>query len=254
MTATVHAAIAAITAELPAIGKDSNAPQAMGGYPFRGLEAITRHAQPLLAKHGLVIAPRSTITNVVPSPAMKEGWQDIYLQVEWLITGPDGSTITAQTNGIGRDNSDKGANKAQSQAFKYLLLQLFCIADAKDDADNQTYEHDRVEAPKLPDGWASWDELEATWDDLRADTAALEDDVRAEVQAELKKLKFTKRTFSVQHAEAWARLLPAEVSVGGGDLPSGTNGRAESVAAPPPPEPTRPDPGIAEPRTKTEVS
>jgi hypothetical protein len=73
MTATVQAALAAITAELPAIGKDSQAPAAMGGYQFRGIEAITRHLQPLLAKHGVVIAPRSTITNVVPSPAMKEG-------------------------------------------------------------------------------------------------------------------------------------------------------------------------------------
>lgn len=144
MSASVQAALAAVMAELPNIGKDDKSPE---GYAYRGIEAVTRSAQPLFAKHGVVIAPRSRITQVVPSPAMKDGWQDVYMEVEWTVTGPDGSTITAQTTGIGRDRSDKGANKAQTQAFKYLLLQLLCIADKKDDADDQTYEHDRQEEP-----------------------------------------------------------------------------------------------------------
>lgn len=143
---SVTAALASVMAMLPAIGKDNKSPQ---GYSYRGIEAITKQLQPLLAAHGVVISPRSTITDVRPSPAMKEGWQDVYMTVEWTITGPDASTLIAQTTGVGRDNSDKGANKAQTQAYKYLLLHLLCIADAKDDADGQTYEHDR-QAPPAP--------------------------------------------------------------------------------------------------------
>lgn len=143
---SVTAALASVMAMLPAIGKDNKSPQ---GYSYRGIEAITKQLQPLLAAHGVVISPRATITDVRPSPAMKEGWQDVYMTVEWTITGPDASTLIAQTTGVGRDNSDKGANKAQTQAYKYLLLHLLCIADAKDDADGQTYEHDR-QAPPAP--------------------------------------------------------------------------------------------------------
>ena len=147
MTTSVQAAVAAVIADMPNIGKGDKSPE---GYQYRGIEAVTKHVQPLFAKHGVVIAPRATITDVRPSPAMKDGWQDVYMQVEWTITGPDGSTITAQTTGIGRDRADKGANKAQTQAFKYLLLHLLCIADGKDDADSHSYEDERQAGVPCP--------------------------------------------------------------------------------------------------------
>lgn len=142
MSAAVIQALSKVMAELPAIGKGDKSPE---GYSYRGIEAITKHLQPLLAKHGVIIVPNATVTSVVASPAMKDGWQDVYATVEWQIFGPDGTSIMARTNGIGRDRADKGANKAQTQAFKYLLLHLLSIADKADDADGLTYEHDRVE-------------------------------------------------------------------------------------------------------------
>jgi hypothetical protein len=143
---TVHQAISAVMAELPAIGKGDKSPE---GFAYRGIEAITKQLQPLLAKHQVVIVPKAEVLATVPSPAMKEGWQDVTMRVEWVIYGPDGSHIEATTNGIGRDKSDKGSNKAQTQAFKYLLLHMLCISDAKDDSDGQTYEHDRAEPASL---------------------------------------------------------------------------------------------------------
>lgn len=132
MPATVSQALASIMAELPSISKADKSPE---GYAYRGIEAITSRLQPLLAKHGVIIVPQATITNVQPAPAMRDGWQDIYITVDWLIFGPAGDTIRATTCGIGRDRADKGANKAQTMAFKYLLLSLFAIADRNDDAD-----------------------------------------------------------------------------------------------------------------------
>jgi hypothetical protein len=176
MTVTVQQAVASVMAELPNIGKADKSPE---GYSYRGVEAVTKHVQPLLAKHGVVIAPKATITDVRPSPAMKDGWTDVYMQVEWTITGPDGSTIHAQTTGIGRDRADKGANKAQTQAFKYLLLHLLCIADGKDDSDGQTYEHDRFERVELA---PEPDRVE-----LETRLAALPDDKRLKVEAWLSK-------------------------------------------------------------------
>lgn len=134
---SVTAALAAIMGELPSIGRDDTSPQ---GYSYRGIEAITRQLQPLLAKYGVVIVPSASIQNVVLSPEMKPNWQDVYLTVDWEIFGPDGHSITARTTGIGRDNADKGANKAQTQAYKYLLLHLLCIADRADDVDGAHYD------------------------------------------------------------------------------------------------------------------
>lgn len=139
---TVTQALSLVMAELPAIGKGDRSPE---GYSYRGIEAITKHLQPLLARHGVVIVPTASIQNVVPSPAMKDGWQDVYLNVAWAIFGPDGDSIEAHTCGIGRDRADKGVNKAQTQAYKYLLLHLLAVADKADDADGQTYEADRHE-------------------------------------------------------------------------------------------------------------
>lgn len=142
----VITALAAVMKELPAIGKGDKSPE---GYAYRGIEAITKHLQPLLAKHCVIITPSSTIVDVRPSPAMKEGWQDVQITVDWRIFGPGGPSdvIEARTSGIGRDKSDKGANKAQTQAYKYLLLHLLSIADKADDADGVTYEHERAELP-----------------------------------------------------------------------------------------------------------
>jgi hypothetical protein len=141
-------AIAAVMRELGPIGKNDRAPANMGGYTYRGIEAITGQLQPLLAKHGLIIVPQVASYDVVPAPGQKEAWQDVYLTVRWLVYGPDGSHVEAVTQGVGRDHTDKGANKAQTQAFKYLLMALFCIADAKDDGDGHALSGSaRIEAP-----------------------------------------------------------------------------------------------------------
>lgn len=142
-------ALANVMAELPAIGKADKSPE---GYAYRGIEAITKHLQPLLAKHCVIITPSARIDDVRPVAAMKEGWQDVQITVDWRIYGPGGTTdyIEARTSGIGRDKSDKGSNKAQTQAYKYLLLHLLSIADKADDADGLTYDHDRIDTPPAP--------------------------------------------------------------------------------------------------------
>jgi hypothetical protein len=141
---SVTQALAVVMGKLPGVKKGDRSPE---GYQYRGIESITKELQPLLSEHGIVFVPRATIVQTVPSPAMKDGWQDVYLRVEWTIFGPDGSHIVAVTNGIGRDRSDKGANKAQTQAFKYLLLHLLCVADTADDSDGVTYDADRSGLP-----------------------------------------------------------------------------------------------------------
>lgn len=133
----VQEAIAAIIADLPSIGKSDRSSNVE--YAFRGIETLKRHLSVLCAKYGVVYTPHVRLLDinrvVENKQGQMKGWTEVILEVTWTITGPEGDTLTATTIGIGRDNADKGANKAQTQAEKYLLLPLFNIADGKDDAD-----------------------------------------------------------------------------------------------------------------------
>jgi hypothetical protein len=160
---SVHEALARVMASLPAIGKDQSASAAQGGYSYRGIEQITRHVQTLFATHGVVVVPAVQSIDVREITVANKPWTDTTLHVKYTLVGPDGSTLEAATVGIGRDQSDKGANKAMTQAFKYLLLQVLCISDAKDDADGTTVEADvRHAAPQRNR------RVDVAWADLKA--------------------------------------------------------------------------------------
>ncbi len=141
-------ALARVMRDLPGIGKDQRAAQQQGGYAYRGIEDITRAVQPLLAREGVVFVPRVQSCEIREITVAQKPWTDTILTVEYRIYGPgDGDPVEATVVGIGRDNSDKGANKAMTQAYKYALLQVLCIADAKDDADAASYEADTADVP-----------------------------------------------------------------------------------------------------------
>lgn len=198
---TVNQALSRIMAELPAIGKDGRGPRDQGGYAYRGIEQITREVQPLLAKHGVVIAPKATVVSIGPAPGYKESWTTTVLSVAWTIIGPEGDAIEAQTIGIGHDSSDKGANKSMSQAFKYLLLDLFCISDAKDDTDGADYSHGeqaRAVVPKTPG--------QALFDRLTLATPGQQKELRA-LKLNFKDAKLTAASFDAD--DAWLDAVVA---------------------------------------------
>ena len=77
-------------------------------------------------------------------------WTDTFLEVQYRVYGPGGKEDAITVGpllAIGRDNSDKGANKAMTQAFKYALLQVLCISDKKDDGDQASHATDS----RMPD-------------------------------------------------------------------------------------------------------
>lgn len=177
--ASVVQALTAVMGELGGIGKDDRSPE---GYSYRGIEAITRRLQPLLARHGIVIVPSLVVDEIVPSPAMKDGWTDTRVHVDWRIYGPGGDHLDARTAGIGRDRADKGSNKAQTQAYKYLLLHLLCVADAADDTDGHTYPEPDAE-PVGPDwgalGWEGQGAHDARMVAVRASAGELDEASRS---------------------------------------------------------------------------
>lgn len=167
-------ALAAVRRDLPGIGKNMEASAQQGGYSYRGIEDITAAAGPLLGKHCVVFAPEVTEERVVDLVVNNKPWTDTRLKVVYRVYGPGGiddCLVIGPLLAVGRDNSDKGANKCMTQAYKVALLQALCIGDSKDDVDGQTHEADAAETAD-PDRWArdhGWDD-QAAHDAFRAVT------------------------------------------------------------------------------------
>lgn len=158
MPTNVIAAIARVEAEVGGIAKltpeerrrRTGQPAGDGDdrgvkYAFRSIDQITAAAQPLLGKYGVVIVPeRIDRLDVTEITVNSKPWTDTSIRVDWRIYGPGGvdDCITAQTPGLGRDNSDKGYNKAVTSAYKNLLLRLLTIGDPDDDPDTERHERD----------------------------------------------------------------------------------------------------------------
>jgi hypothetical protein len=147
MADDVTGALLKVMADLPGIGKDLRAAQQQGGYAYRGIEMIANEASPLFAKHGVMFTPRVVSWETREFTINNKPWTDERLMVEYKVYGPGGKDdfiVIGPIAAIGRDNSDKGCNKALTQAFKYAMIQSLCIADSKDDADGTTHERDAV--------------------------------------------------------------------------------------------------------------
>lgn len=154
----VVAALARVMGDLPGIGRTEHSEQ---GYDYRGIESITRHAQSLFARYGIVFVPRVERREVKELTINNRPWTEDQAWIVYRIYGPGGVEDYIEVGpfvGLGRDNSDKGMNKAMTQAFKYALIQTLCIGDAKDDPDREVaHEADAKRGPVDPDRQARLD-------------------------------------------------------------------------------------------------
>jgi hypothetical protein len=79
--------------------------------------------------------------NEVTSGTGAAGWHCIVFQVSRFTSVTDGSFVETDSIGESLDYSDKGMNKAMTQATKYALVRTFCIGTADEhDADRETPE------------------------------------------------------------------------------------------------------------------
>lgn len=132
-TNNIYQAINAIMKEVPAIGKDRKNIQQ--GYNFRGIDDIYNALNEHLAKHG-VFATSEVLSHEREERQTARGGTLIYsiITVKFNFYAIDGSSVSMTMIGEGMDSGDKASNKAMSTAYKYAMMQLFCIPtnDAKD--------------------------------------------------------------------------------------------------------------------------
>lgn len=157
-------AIARVMEDCPAVGKDGkyNAPGS-GSYNFRSIEGVTAALQKLMGRYCVVAVPKVIERVTREFEQNNKPWTEENLKLVYTVYGPGGIPDHIEVGplyALGRDNSDKGTNKAMTQAFKQGLVQLFVIGDSKDDGDSERAEADsHTRRPEPPpeaktDGWA----------------------------------------------------------------------------------------------------
>jgi hypothetical protein len=159
--AAVYPAIAAVSADLAKSGVAKTSKNEQQGYQFRGIDAMYNALAPLLAKHGLVILPRFLARTVTERVTAKGGVLfAVVVEVEFdFVAAADGSRHALRLYGEAMDSGDKATNKAMSAAYKYAVMQAFCIpTEGDNDADATTHEV-VAEAPPGFDKW--WSDLQA---------------------------------------------------------------------------------------------
>ena len=139
----VYAAINAVQREIAVTGiSKNNATTGGAKFKFRGIDDVYNALSPLIAKHGLIVAPRYTDRALIERKS-SNGNSLFYITIIGhfdFISVKDGSKHTVTTFGEAMDSGDKGTNKAMAIAHKYALLQVFAIpTEGDNDPDNYTH-------------------------------------------------------------------------------------------------------------------
>lgn len=180
---SIHDRIVAITDALPAIGKD----QVMSGggvrYNYRGIEDLLPHFKGLFTAHGVYVTPEHALISDESYDVPKKGggstrWRHVTILSDFTFHGLDGDEVRVTVLGEGKDSADKAVLKAMTSAYKYALIQTFCVADASDDPDREAVPRESgAVTPMAPAEPTPLQVLVAMRDDLM--TAGLYDEVVA---------------------------------------------------------------------------
>jgi hypothetical protein len=138
----IYQAISAIMAEVPSIGK--NRKNVQQNYTFRGIDDMYNALNDILSKHK-VFATSEVLHHEREERQTAKGGVLIYsiLTVKFTFFTDDGSSVTSTMIGEGMDSGDKASNKAMSTAYKYALMQIFCIP-TDDPKDTEIDSHEVV--------------------------------------------------------------------------------------------------------------
>jgi hypothetical protein len=155
----VYAAINAVAAELAKVGLPKGHINLEDQYAYRGIDDVYNRIGPVLARHRLCVLPRV----LERTCAERTGSLDLLLLHVTVraafdfVSVEDGSAHTVEAFGEALDPSDKGTAKAMQSAYKYALLQAFCIPLGAEDADASS---PRIKAtlhtPEPVQGWEQW--------------------------------------------------------------------------------------------------
>ena len=137
----VHIAWLRVRKEVRAIAKNELYNGGGTRFNFRGVDTVVNTFGPITLKHGINIFPINVAAEYRDTTTSKGNkMRECTATVTWMVMGPKGDTLPVplQTQGEALDSADKGTAKAQSVAFRVLLLTggMTPTHDRDPDADN----------------------------------------------------------------------------------------------------------------------
>ena len=147
---SVQAALNAVMRDVQVVRKDQRNKEQ--GFNFRGVDDVINAVGPKLREHRVIIAPVKS--RVVSTERYKTAkgteMQGVVVRMDYSITGPDGDWLAASALGQSSDAGDKAIAKAQSVAYRVMLLQLLCIPTDEPDPDSEAHERASEQRPAQP--------------------------------------------------------------------------------------------------------
>lgn len=158
-TKLIYQKIPAIMSKVGAIGKDRT--NTMQNYKFRGIDDMYNALNAHLAEEK-VFFTSEVIGNEREERTNSKGTVLIYsiLTMRFKAYAEDGSFVESVTVGEAMDSGDKSMNKAMSTAYKYALMQIFCIP-TEDEKDTEYETHELAPKKKYENKPASKSDTDA---------------------------------------------------------------------------------------------
>jgi len=159
MIPRIYGAINAVAAELARDGVAKSHINLEDQYAYRSVDDVYNRIGPLLARHKLCVLPHVLERNCTERPGPME-LMLFHVTVHAafdIVSAEDGSSHRVEAFGEALDPGDKGTAKAMQSAFKYALLQSFCVPLGPEDADARSLRPRMpVREPAPGQGWDKW--------------------------------------------------------------------------------------------------
>lgn len=134
----------AVMTDLRSLGKDGTAPANIGGYKFRGIDAVMDAVGPLFRVHGIVVIPSAIEITTEKYNAKSGGvMKNSTVLMRYVVHGPEGDTFEGAMYGEAADSGDKSTTKAESVAFRAWLLQALAVPTGDPEPDMENHQRDR---------------------------------------------------------------------------------------------------------------
>lgn len=134
----IHKAIVEVMKEVGAVAKGKTSDSSAGSYKYRGIDDIYNAVNPAFAHQGIFTTNEILkAEHVAIVTGSGKSATECRLTTRWYFWASDGSWVSIDTEGVGRDTQDKAANKAMAAAHKYALVQILALptAEPKDSED-----------------------------------------------------------------------------------------------------------------------
>jgi len=120
-------AVIAVMGEVGSLPKDGVNSFQQYNYTTEAMVANT--LRPLMVKNGLALVPHNvSVTDSQPTGKFNKS----IISATYLLLHKSGESLAVTVPGEGMDSLDKSTTKALTAAFKYALLQMFCVGRGED--------------------------------------------------------------------------------------------------------------------------